>query len=67
VPAYWYRRDLAEAGIGSGHHAYVYTPPAALKDGRVHHIRARIPGTDGDLLGGPMPFACLDPAAAPGG
>jgi hypothetical protein len=58
VPAYWYRRDLADAGLGSGRHAYVYTPPAGLKDGRTHLIRARIPGTDADLIGAPMPLVC---------
>ena len=34
VAAYWYRRDLAEAGMGSGRHGYLYIPPARLKDGR---------------------------------
>jgi len=63
VAAYWYRRDLAEAGIGSGRHGYLYTPPARLKDGRAHVIRARIADTDSDLGGAPRPFVCSDAQA----
>ena len=67
VPAYWYRRDLARAGLGGGRHAYRYTPPAALKDGRVHLVRARVPGTDSDLIGSPAPLVCAEAPAAAGG
>ena len=63
VAAYWYRRDLAEAGMGSGRHAYLYTPPARLKDGRAREIRARISGTDRDLIGAPRTFVCSDAQA----
>jgi hypothetical protein len=60
VTAYWFRRDLAEAGIGRGRHLYLFQPPASIKDGRGHSIRARIAGTDADLAGAPMPFQCSD-------
>ena len=63
VPAYWYRSDLAEAGMGTGRHGYLYTPPARLKDGRAREIRARIPGTDRDLAGSPLTFVCSDTQA----
>ena len=63
VPAYWYRRDLARAGLGGGRHAYRYTPPAALKDGRVHlpletHLNGALAG---DPNAGPeMHFSFFD-------
>lgn len=63
VPAYWYQRDLAQAGMGSGRHGYIYIPRARLKDGRARVIRARISGTDRDLPGAPMPFVCSDTQA----
>jgi hypothetical protein len=60
VTAYWFRRDLAEAGIGRGRHVYLFHPPASIKDGRARSIRARIAGTDTDLTGAPKPFRCSD-------
>ena len=60
VTAYWFRSDLAEAGMGRGRHAYLFHPPASIKDGRRHLIRARISGTGADLAGAPMPFLCSD-------
>jgi hypothetical protein len=63
VTAYWYRRDLAAAGMGRGRHAFLFTPPSGLKDGRTRRIRARISGTDTDLAGSPATFACSDTQA----
>jgi hypothetical protein len=63
LTAYWYRRDLAQVGMGKGRHVYLYTPPARLKDGRARLIRARIAGTDRDLPGSPKTFVCSDPQA----
>jgi hypothetical protein len=60
VPAYWFRWDLADAAIGTGRHAYFYMPPADLKDGRTHMIRARRSGSGIELTGSPKPLACSD-------
>jgi hypothetical protein len=60
VPAYWFRWDLADAGIGTGRHAYFYMPPADLKDGRTHMIRARRSGSGVELAGSPKAFGCSD-------
>jgi hypothetical protein len=65
VPAYWYRRDLDVNGIGTGRHAYFYSPPARLKDGQARIIRARIAGMTADLPGSPRTFVCSDPQAVP--
>jgi len=47
------RQDLLNAGIGNGRHAFVYTPPASLNDGRTHTIRVKVSGTDVDLKNTP--------------
>ena len=57
VPVVLVSLDLADAGIGTGRHAYFYTPPADLKDGRQHMIRARLAGSQTDLAGSPQPFS----------
>jgi hypothetical protein len=38
VAADQFRQDLADAGKGNGAHAFSYTPPAGVKDGRPHTI-----------------------------
>ena len=58
VPAYWYRPDLAAAGIGNGRHAWLYPTPPRLKDGQPRVIRARVSGADRELAGSPTPFVC---------
>jgi hypothetical protein len=60
VPAYWYRGDLAAAGMGRGRHAFFYLPPLRLKDGLTRQIRAFVSGTDRELTGSPSPFTCSD-------
>jgi hypothetical protein len=54
VPANKFRRDLLDAGIGSGQHAFDYPTPAELKDGKSHTIRVKVSGTDVDLPGSPV-------------
>ena len=53
ITANTFRQDLFNAGIGDGRHAFVYTPPASLKDGSTHTIRAKVSGTDVNLKNTP--------------
>jgi len=53
-----FRWDLVDAGIGNGSHGFSYAPPAQLKDGRAHLIRAKISATDTDLKGPVKPLVC---------
>ena len=53
VPANKFRQNLLDSGIGSGQHAFVYSTPAELKDGKAHTIRVTISGTDVELTGAP--------------
>ncbi len=47
VSADQFRQDLADAGKGDGAHAFVYTPPTGVKDGRPHSISVKI--SEGDM------------------
>ena len=38
VDAVLFRQDLLEAHIGGGEHAFTYSPPAYLTDGKAHKI-----------------------------
>jgi membrane protein involved in D-alanine export len=58
APADLFRPDLAEAGKGGGAHAFLYVPPASLKDGRLHSTTVRISGTDVELEQ-PRSIVCL--------
>jgi hypothetical protein len=60
VPAYWFRWDLRDMGIGNGRHGYIYNPAPTLKDGREHLIRAKISGAGQELTGTPKRFVCND-------
>jgi hypothetical protein len=57
VTADTFRQDLLDARIGNGQHAFVYTSPASLKDGRTHTIRVKVSGTDADLKNTPKAIA----------
>ena len=49
VTADSFRQDLLDARKGNGSHAFNYTLPAQLRDGKPHTIRTKIAGTDMDL------------------
>jgi hypothetical protein len=53
LPAGLYRPDLADAGLGSGRHAFLFPIADRLRDGGAHAIRVRASGTDFELRGGP--------------
>jgi hypothetical protein len=40
-----FRQDLLDARKGDGRHLFVETPPAAVRDGKPHAIRAVVQGT----------------------
>lgn len=44
-----YRKDLEEAGIGNGCHAFKFDFPASMADGKDHTITAKIFNTDFSL------------------
>ncbi|MEK6288853.1 MAG: glycosyltransferase [Acidobacteriota bacterium] len=58
VTADEYRKDLHDAGKGSGEHAFSYRVPASLRDGRAHSIRVRVALTDFDLGSTPKEINC---------
>ncbi len=58
APSVLYRPDLANAGIGNGFHGFSFTVPAELKDGQLHSIRIRFPGTSVDLGNTPRTIGC---------
>jgi hypothetical protein len=49
VPAFHFRKDLLDAGIGNGRHSFGFDIPLRLKDGKVHTIWVKINGTNTDL------------------
>jgi hypothetical protein len=52
-----YREDLVNAKTGNnGKHSFKYPTPKSLKDGKSHIIRARIAGTDKELVSTLKPF-----------
>jgi hypothetical protein len=59
-----YRADLAQAGLGTGHHHFNFLLPIELFDGRPHLISARPRGTGRDLENSPMPLTGAAPAAS---
>jgi hypothetical protein len=63
VPAIHFRKDLAEAGIGNGRHAFSFAPPPSVKDGNVHSISVKTAGTNKELDGCPKTVA-LNPSVA---
>lgn len=63
VTANTFRQDLLNAGRGDGRHAFVYTLPASLKDGRTHTIRVKVSGTDVNLKNTPKEITYRSVAA----
>lgn len=58
VSANLFRKDLLDAGKGNGAHAFAFSIPPVLKDGRPHEIRAKIADTEIWLTGTPKAFRC---------
>jgi hypothetical protein len=58
VTASDFRQDLVNAGIGDGHHAYTFVPPASVKDGAMHVIDVRVAGTTTSLTRSPARLTC---------
>ncbi|MEK6288854.1 MAG: polysaccharide deacetylase family protein [Acidobacteriota bacterium] len=58
-----YRKDLQQAGKGSGEHAFSYRVPARLKDGEAHSIRVTVAATDFDLGFTPKEIKCVSETA----
>ena len=54
------RPDLKTAGKGDGNHAFALSPPASVKDGQPHSIRAKIgeAGSTQELIGSPKKLNC---------
>lgn len=44
-----FRKDLLDAGIGTGKYGFVYSIPAKLKDSRPHAIKVKAQGSDYEL------------------
>jgi len=58
IPANQFRQDLADAGYGSGEHAFrIRTPPPLEKRGS-HQIHLRIAGTKQELTNSPRAIVC---------
>jgi membrane protein involved in D-alanine export len=53
-----FRQDLAEAGYGTGRHAFYIHPPNSIRDGRPHEIHLRIAGTKTELKNSPQVLVC---------
>jgi hypothetical protein len=56
VGAVQFRRDLFDAGIGHGDHAFVYHLPPELKDGKSHLVTVTVVGANVKLPGSPKSF-----------
>jgi hypothetical protein len=54
-----FRQDLRDAGAGNGKHGFSFLTPASLKDGRLHLIRVKIAGVEGELDGSPQKLDLL--------
>ncbi|HEX7705705.1 MAG TPA: hypothetical protein VF701_04515 [Thermoanaerobaculia bacterium] len=65
VEAKEFRKDLLEAGLGDGRHAFRYPLGTALHDGSPHTIEVRISGTDFQLAGTPKRVHCPHILAEP--
>jgi hypothetical protein len=46
-----FREDLLQAGIGDGRAAFEIALPGRLRDGRPHHVEARVRGSHSGLAG----------------
>jgi hypothetical protein len=37
-----FRKDLSDAGVGTGRYGFLYAIPADIKDGKPHSIKVRV-------------------------
>jgi hypothetical protein len=58
IPADQLRPDLAAQGKGDGRHGFVWTIPAALRNGKAHRISVRFAESASNLSGKPKPINC---------
>ncbi|MDX1577625.1 MAG: DUF5916 domain-containing protein [Gemmatimonadota bacterium] len=58
APADVSRAGLLERGKGNGSHAFYFTHPETLWDGRVHDLEIRVGGGEAVLLASPKRLAC---------
>ena len=58
IPAYQFRQDLLQAGIGGGDHGFIYSFPRGLRDGRPHQIHVRVAGSGFELHNSPASIIC---------
>jgi hypothetical protein len=56
IGAVEFRRDLFDAGIGRGDHAFVSPVPPQLKDGKSHMVTVTVVGANVRLPGSPRSF-----------
>ncbi|GAB3338004.1 hypothetical protein GCM10027299_49700 [Larkinella ripae] len=57
-----YRADLKSAGKGDGNHAYSFTTPAGMKDGKTREISAKVLNSEYTLKWAPKELTCPSPA-----
>lgn len=58
VDADIFRTDLLSAGKGNGSHAYSFTTPSSLKDGKTREISAKVLNSDYTLKWAPKELTC---------
>jgi hypothetical protein len=58
VSADQFRQDLADGGKGNGAHAFAYTLPSGVKDGRPHTISVKTSEGDTHLVDTPKVIQC---------
>ena len=51
-----YRADLKDSSIGNGRHGFIAPTPDAAKDGRPHHVSARLIGCDVQVNASPKAY-----------
>ena len=60
-----YREDLAAAGFGTGHHAFVLPIPAVFMDGQPHRVEVRVAGTTHTMALDPLEKILGEPPPPP--
>jgi hypothetical protein len=63
-PAFLFRQDLFEEGIGNGRHGFQCTLPQGLNDGRSHTVRVKVSGSSLEIPGSPKAVIFNDPVTS---
>lgn len=58
ISANQFRDDLLAAGLGNGYHAFNYSSPASIRDGKTHTIWVRVTGSTFNLSSTPQSVTC---------